>query len=246
MGSGQSRKSTLTVDELWKAKASGASITDEEIRKYKGSLESFGRMRERLPDPARKSADLAKLDRYSTTHQQKKPKSGEPYYQVITAPDPNDPDGYLTHFYMDGRIGAISTYSPKMGAVPMSTVLYYQHRYLVKVLEGDGKTIKPPLSSLTIHDVSNVNTNDTARLAYFATIDVGKKIPAKWENVWKMDVDNEAVQALLGCDNGRAAYYIWKDWEAELGIQGIETIEVTKQEPETNRQVNMIFTFKRA
>jgi hypothetical protein len=147
--------------------------------------------------------------------------------------------GYLNRFKLDGEIVAESNYHPKghpEQKLANSSVLWCQYQLL---LNNDVKL--PPITKLRRLDVSNTQTNDTARVCFLMSATM-KEFPGDWRMTWQ---PGDIANTLLGTPNGLAGVYLVKDWGKDLGLIGIESVMVDKPGGHVKRQVHLVITFSR-
>lgn len=174
---------------------------------------------------------------YTTTHKLVTPKEGAPYWWVETSYPKEKACMYLNFFKADGEVHAESNYHPKAHTSELlsnSTVLRCQYQYLL-----DKGIALGPVRKLRRHDVSNEQTNDTARVCFLLSAEM-TTFPESWRMTWR---PGDLMNTLLGTPNGRAAVFLVRDWGTDLGITGIESVTIDKLAPQGNRQTDLLITF---
>lgn len=229
--------------------AGALDLSIREYDNYRSSVESYSRALKRESNVAAKNgASEIFNSAWYTTRVKEFPPQGEEKraWQVTTVLNAAESKCiYQNKFFEDGEIVAISNFHHegetathavtkevrKTGEITLSNsnVMVCQLRYLT----GKNLPVQPP-ECLTRHEVSNVQTCDTARACLLISAEM-TAFPASWDLDWSMDDNAEApcAEAMLGTPNGTAAVYLVKDWGAELGITGIKSVEVVKPAPIT-------------
>jgi hypothetical protein len=217
------------------------TIIKREKDNYQKSVEAFGRASERPHNEDRVKKDLKLFETaYTTTYRFREPKEGDPYWEVNTSSIKEPTKGYLNRFKLDGEIVCESNYHPKdhpEESISNSSVLWCQYQFLL----DKPKVTLPPVAKLRRLDVSNEQTNDTARVCFLMSAEMAE-FPGNWRMSWP---PGAIANALLGTPNGLAALYLVKDWGKPLGIDGIESVMVDKPGVHANRQIHLVFTFSR-
>lgn len=239
------RTEPISVNELIVADTeqpgTSLTITKREKDNFQKSVEAYGRASERPHNEERVKKDLALFETaYTTTYRFRKPKEGDPYWEVNTSSIKEPTKGYLNRFKLDGEIVCESNYHPKEHpeeSISNSSALWCQHQFLLA--KSEVKLV--PITRLRRLDVSNEQTNDTSRVCFLMSAEMAE-FPGNWRMSWP---PGAMANALCGTPNGLAAVYLVKDWGKLLGLEGIESVMVDKPGVHANRQVHLVITFSR-
>ncbi|HUK71419.1 MAG TPA: hypothetical protein VLW50_22075 [Streptosporangiaceae bacterium] len=267
------RKAPVTAEELTSSArhepsndaAEAVDLSKREGSSYRKCVDAYARALKKEPISAtekdRQCALFSTGGWYATEHKQVTPKGDDtrPYWEVTTTSTFEKGCIYKNRFYPDGEIMAVSNYHPNPDKI--QAVEKDDHTYSIKVLTMANSTVfwcqrqyllnqKIELAAVTDivrHEVSNDHTNDAARACFLISVDTKKmkKFPEHWYYRWDVAGNNECINALLGTPNGLGAFFLVRDWGKELGITGIEFIEIEKPGPGTNRQVDVTISFER-
>lgn len=234
------------------------TIAQSERKNFDKSVDAYGRTVDRPKlSEEQKQRQVERFGAYYTTTVKVLEKGKR--WKVTTVPKFTEAKIlclYENEFTSEGDLVATSNYHAKSGKVTFdgkvydydesmkvsnSTIFWCQRKFLL-----DAGIPLPPLTTLVRKEVSNDQTQDTARSCYLLSCELAV-FPVKWGHFWSVDdPHNACALAMLGTPNGLGAVYLVRDWGTELGLTGIDFIEVEKPGPQTNRQVDVSIVFTRA
>lgn len=207
----QKRTAPLRLDQLTLVKGepknTAVVIIQREKDNYLESAKAFSKIEhgKRADERIKIECELFK-NVYETKCEMVTPKTGGAYWLVETTYTKEKKCFYRNWFKLDGEIVAESNYHPTVNTTERlgnSTVMWCQYKFLV----DNGKN-PARITKLRRHEVSNQQTNDTARVCFLLNAKMDE-FPEAWFMVWK---PGDIMNVLLGTPNGKAGFFLVRDW----------------------------------